>query len=153
MNKNKILLLIVFFKITVYCLFLLMMIMGCKSFTADPHTFIFEGISWRVNSAELANQFRYPPYKPESESEVFLIVQFDVQGSLVPRIKAESLREEFGEVVLSKSGKKPIQFFPHSEKNNGPIDYMTCVFIVPRETSSIKLVLPNSQDITIMIKG
>lgn len=151
MNKNKILILIVFLTITIYCLSLLMM-MGCKSFTADPYTFMFEDISWRVDSAELANKFRYPPFKPESESEVFLIVQFDVQGRPVPRAKAESLRKVFGGVVLSESRKKPIQFFPHSEEQGGPIDYMTCVFIVPRETSSTKLILPNSQVITITIK-
>ncbi|MDA3834499.1 MAG: hypothetical protein PF495_14025, partial [Spirochaetales bacterium] len=67
--------------------------------------------------------------------------------------RKEALREAFGEIVHKNTGRKPDQFFTHSEEFEGPIDSMTCVFsAVPQETTSAELILPDSQTIKITLR-
>jgi hypothetical protein len=142
MSRNKALLFTV----------IILLLAGCAPFTAEPSTFTFKDTLWIVGSAKLASELSFPPVKPTSASDVLLIVQFDVKGTPVPRAEAESLRVAFGAIVLSETGKKPDQFYPWSKEQNGPVESMFCVFSVPKETTSAKLILPDSQIITLTLK-
>jgi hypothetical protein len=125
---------------------------GCgASFGAEPSTFEFEGTSWTVSSAELADELDFPPVLPASPSDVLLIVVFDPQDDQSASIK-ESLRAAFGQVILKGSNKSPDQVFPHSEESDGPVDSMSCVFSVPTNTTAAELLLPNSQLVSITLK-
>lgn len=142
-------------RLTPLLIAVLLLIAGCTPFTADPSSFMFEGLSWKVNSVELASELSFPPMKSVSESEVFLKIQFENldQDEYTPPSRKEELREAFGKIVLNSTGRNPDQFFPHTEETGGPIDYMTCVFtFVPKETTSVELVLPDSQIIKITLR-
>lgn len=140
--------------LTLLLITVLLLIAGCAPFTAEPSSFTFEGISWKVSSVELANELSFPTMK-SAESEVFLIIQFEIldQSEITSTSRKEALREAFGEIVHKNTGRKPAQFFPHSEESGGPIDYMTIVFTyVPKETTSAELILPDSQIIKITVR-
>ena len=133
----------------------LLLIAGCAPFTAEPSSFTFEGISWKVSSVELADELTWPPMKSENTSEVFLKVEFEIldKVEISSTSQIDALREAFGEIVHKDTGRTPDQFFSHREEQGGPIDSMTCVFTaVPSETTSAELVLPDSQIIKITVK-
>ena len=141
--------------LTPFLIAVLLLIAGCAPFTAEPSTFTFEGVSWKVSSVELADELSWPPMKSVNTSEVFLKIEFEIldKAEITSTSRKEALREAFGEIVHKNTGRKPDQFFTHSEESGGPIDSMTCVFTaVPKETSSAELILPDSQIIKITVK-
>ena len=133
----------------------LLLIAACAPFTAEPSSFTFEGITWKVSSVELADELSWPPMKSVNTSEVFLKIEFEIvdKAEITSTSQKEVLREAFGEIVHKNTGRTPDQFFTHSEESGGPIDSMTCVFTaVPKETTSAELILPDSQIIKISVK-
>lgn len=141
--------------LTPFLIAVLLLIAGCAPFTAEPSTFTFEGVSWKVSSVELADELSWPPMKSVNTSEVFLKIEFEIldQAEITSATRKEALREAFGEIVHKNTGRTPDQYFTHSEESGGPIDTMTCVFTaVPKETTSAELILPDSQIIKITVK-
>ena len=133
----------------------LLLISGCAPFTAEPSSFTFEGISWKVSSVELASELSWPPMKSEDPSEVFLKIEFEIldQTEITSTSRIAALREAFGEIIHNNTGRNPDQYFTYREESDGPIVSMTCVFTaVPKETTSAELLLPDSQIITITVK-
>lgn len=133
----------------------LLLIAGCAPFTAEPSSFTFEGISWKVSSVELADELSWPPMKSVNTSEIFLKIDFEIldQADITSTSRKDALREAFGEIVHKNTGRTPDQFFTHSEESGGPIDSITCVFTaVPKGTTSAELILPDSQIIKITVR-
>jgi len=139
--------------ITIVLLAGLLLAAGCASFSAEPSTFTFEGIRWKVSSAELVNELAFPPIEPRSASEVLLIVQFDpVDGPIDSSQGNTDLRAAFGEIILKGTGRTPDQFYPVREEQAGPIMNIVVVFSVPGETTYAELVLSDSQIVKITLK-
>ncbi len=128
---------------------------GCASFTAKPSTIDFQGTSWKISSVETmkaSETWLRPLESSKWASDLLLMVTFEVQGDPLPSYRQEELKKSFVSIVLRQTNRKAEQFIPHSQKPDGPIDSVICIFSVDEDTKFVELVLPDSQTVEIILK-
>lgn len=140
-------------KTSVFLLLLatLFVVAGCASFTANPSRIDFQGFSWDVSSAEIANEFG--PVRPASVSDELLIVTFSIRGEpYPPKSQQMPLAVAFSRVTL-RDPNIPLTNFEMGYTEDGvSINKVVCLFAVPKGTSSVELVFPDSQIIKITLR-